>query len=153
MLPLKAAAYYSDRKNGFNQLCRYYLAEAYFRDGKYQEAREILTDLYNLYALPRRTEGSLITYQLAYTFFKEADYERALKWFNSYLSGAVRTQGADAATRVGDCYFFGGDYAAAVKAWPCWKAPPWPAPRLRTTEMPCMSWAAAMWPSRTRMRP
>ena len=117
VLPLKAAAYYSDRKNGFNQLCRYYLAEAYFRDGKYQEAREILTDLYNLYALPRRTEGSLITYQLAYTFFKEADYERALKWFNSYLSGAVRTQGADAATRVGDCYFFGGDYAAAVKAY------------------------------------
>ncbi len=115
--PLKAAAYYSDRKEGFNQISRYYLAEAYYRDGKYADARGIFTELYNLSALPHRPEGQLIPYQLAYTYFKEADYPRALKWFNTYLESRSPMEGADARTRVGDCYFFSGDYAAAVAAY------------------------------------
>lgn len=115
--PLKAAAYYSDRKDGFNQLSRYYLAEAYYRDARYEEARGMWTELYNQQALSRKPEGYLIPYQLGYAYFKEADYERALKWFNTYLGGNARAQGADARTRVGDCYFFGGDYASAVTAY------------------------------------
>ena len=114
---LKAAAYYSPRREGFNQLARYYQAEALYRDGKYQEAREILTDLYNLSALQNRPEGQLISYQTAYTYFKEADYERALKWFQNYLAGDARLMGADAQTRVADCYFFSGKYGTAVAAY------------------------------------
>ncbi len=114
---LKAAAYYSPRKDGFNQLARYYQAEALYRDGKWGEARTILTDLYNLSALPFTKEGSLIPYQLAYTYFKEADYQRALKWFQSYMEGDSSAMGADAQTRIADCYFFGGDYRKAVAAY------------------------------------
>ena len=114
---LKAAAYYSPRRDGFNQLARYYQAEACYRDGRYGEARALLTDLYNLSALATRPEGSLISYQLAYTYFKEADYEQALKWFQNYLTGDARLQGADAETRVADCYFFRGDYVTAVAAY------------------------------------
>lgn len=115
--PLKAAAYYSDRKDGFNQLSRYYLAEAYYRDGKYADARGVLTELYNLSALPYRPEGLLIPYQLAYTYFKEADYPRALKWFGTYLESRAPAEASDARIRVGDCHFFSGDYAAAVEAY------------------------------------
>ena len=114
---LKAAAYYSPRRAGFNQLARYYQAEALYRDGKYADARTILTDLYNLSALPARPEGSLISYQLGYTYFKEANYEQALKWFRNYLEGDARKMGADAETRVADCYFFSGDYSTAVAAY------------------------------------
>ena len=114
---LKAAAYYSPRRDGFNQLARYYQAEALYRDGKYGEARTILTDLYNLSALPSRPEGSLISYQLGYTYFKEANYEQALKWFRNYLEGDARKMGSDAETRVADCYFFSGNYATAVAAY------------------------------------
>ncbi len=114
---LKAAAYYSPRRDGFNQLARYYQAEALYRDGKYSEARTLLTDLYNLSALPTRPEGNLISYQLAYTYFKEGDYERALKWFQNYLEGDASAMGADAQTRIGDCYFFSGNYATAVAAY------------------------------------
>ena len=70
---LKAAAYYSSRKDGFNQL--------------------------------------------AYTYFKEADYTNALKWFQNYLDGDARVMGADAQTRIADCYFFSGDYTTAVAAY------------------------------------
>ncbi len=114
---LKAAAYYSHRRDGFNQLARYYLAEAYYRDGKYSEARNILKDLYNLSALPKRTEGDLISYQMAYTYFKEGDYENAIKWFDNYISLDKVTMGSDAETRIADSYFFSGNYEIAVLAY------------------------------------
>ena len=114
---LKAAAYYSDRRDGFNQLSRYYLAEAYYRDGKYADARDLLSELYNQSALSRYTEGTLLPYQLGYTYFKEADYKNALKWFSTYLDGRSLSQASDARTRVGDCHFFSGDYASAVTAY------------------------------------
>ena len=114
---LKAAAYFSDRRDPFNQLSRYYLSEALFRDGKYDEARTNLTELYNMQALAFSPEGRLIPYHLGYTYFKEADYSKAQKWFSTYLNTPDPSQGADAATRLADCHFFSGSYAQAVKAY------------------------------------
>ena len=114
---LRAAAYYSHRRDGFNQLARYYLAEAYFRDGKYADARAILKDLYNLSALPKSLEGDLISYHLAYTYFKEGDYDNAIRWFDNYIALDKITLGSDAETRIGDCYFYSGNYEIAVIAY------------------------------------
>jgi len=114
---LKAAAYYSPRQDPFNQLSRYWIAESYFRDEKYADARTVLQDLYNLSALDGKREGDLIPYNIAYTFFKEGDYPAALKWFNNYLAGRHDAFGADAETRIGDCYFFQKDYTTAIAAF------------------------------------
>ena len=114
---LKTAAYYSPSRDGFNQLSRYWLAEAYYRDGKYPDARGILTDLYNLSALPGQAEGELLPYQIAYTYFKEGNYEQALRWFGQYLGGRHSQYGGDAQTRIGDCYFFRADYPSAIGAY------------------------------------
>ena len=114
---LKAAAYYSPRQDAFNQLSRYWIAESYFRDGKYEDARTVLMDLYNLSALDGKKEGDQIPYDIAYTFFKEEDYPAALKWFNNYLNGRHDAFGADAETRIGDCYFFQKDYTTAIAAF------------------------------------
>ncbi len=114
---LKAAAYYSSRQDPFNQLSRYWVAESYFRDGKYADARTVLMDLYNLSALDGKQEGDLIPYNIAYTFFKEEDYPAALKWFNNYLNGRHDAAGSDAETRIGDCYFFQKDYTTAIAAF------------------------------------
>ncbi|MBR4775066.1 MAG: tetratricopeptide repeat protein [Bacteroidales bacterium] len=114
---LKAAAYFSDRRDPFNQLSRYYLSEALYRDGKYDEARTTLTELYNMQALAFSPEGRLLPYQLGYTYFKEADYAKAQKWFSTYLNSPNPSQGADAAVRLADCHFFSGSYSQAVKAY------------------------------------
>ena len=114
---LKAAAYYSDRHDPFNQLARYWLAEAYYRDGKYKDARTILTDLYNLSALDGQPEGNLISYHLAYTYIKEADYPNALRWLDNYIESDDEQFAADAMVRVGDCYFFSKDYNFAITAY------------------------------------
>ena len=114
---LKAAAYYSSRQDPFNQLSRYWIAESYFRDDKFDEARSVLTDLYNLSALDGKREGDLIPYNIAYTYFKQGDYPAALKWFNNYLAGNHDAFGADAETRIGDCYFFQKDYTTAIAAF------------------------------------
>ena len=114
---LRTAAYYSPRQDPFNQLSRYWIAESYYRDGKYEDARTVLMDLYNLSALDGKKEGDLIPYNIAYTFFKEEDYPAALKWFNNYLSGRHDTAGSDAETRIGDCYFFQKDYTTALAAF------------------------------------
>ena len=114
---LKAAAYYSSRHDPFNQLSRYWVAESSFRDEKYDDARNVLMDLYNLSALDGKPEGDLIPYNIAYTYFKQGDYPAALKWFNNFLEGRHDAFGADAETRIGDCYFFQKDYTTAIAAF------------------------------------
>ncbi|MBR5255863.1 MAG: tetratricopeptide repeat protein [Bacteroidales bacterium] len=114
---LRTAAYYSPRQDPFNQLSRYWVAESYFRDEKYLDARSTLIDLYNLSALDGKKEGDLIPYNIAYTYFKEGDYPSAMKWFNTYLEGRHDAFGSDAETRIGDCYFFQKDYASAITAF------------------------------------
>lgn len=114
---LKTAAYYSPARDGFNQLSRYWMAESYYRDGKYEDARGLLTELYNQSALRGMEEGKLIPYQMAYTYFREGNYEQALRWFNTYLTGGKGQFGGDAKTRIGDCYFFRGNYSSAILAY------------------------------------
>ncbi len=114
---LKTAAYYSPARDGFNQLARYWTAEAYYRDGKYGDARSILSELYNLSALRGTSEGENLPYQLAYTYFREGNYDQAQRWFDTYLGGAHSQWGGDAQTRVGDCHFFRGDYQSAIQAY------------------------------------
>ncbi len=114
---LKAAAYYVPRRDPFNQLSRFWLSEALFRNEEYSESRSVLMDLYNLSALDGREEGDLISYNIAYTYFKEGDYSSALKWFGNYLSAPSVTFASDAETRIGDCYFFGKDYTRAISAY------------------------------------
>ena len=114
---LKTAAYYTGKQDPFNQLSRYWVGESYYRDGNYEEARSVFTDLYNLSALEGRLEGDLLPYNIAYAYFRQGDFAHAGKWFESYLKQSRRTYAADAATRIADCYFFTKDYKAAVAAY------------------------------------
>ena len=114
---LKAASYYSDKRDPFNQIARYWLGESYFRSGQYDQAIDVYTTLYNNSALEGKPEGALIPYDLAYCYFKKDDYDRAAKWFDEYLASSKPAKGEDAAARRADCDFLRKDYPSAIKLY------------------------------------
>ena len=116
---LKAAAYYSDRRGGFNQLSRYWLAESYFRSGDYTMALSVLMDLYNTSALYGTQEAALIPYNIGYCHFMKGDYETAHKWFSQYSDSRDVACRKEALVRMGDCKFLRGDYRGAQ---PCYSS-------------------------------
>ncbi|MBQ2565846.1 MAG: tetratricopeptide repeat protein [Bacteroidales bacterium] len=111
---LRAATFYSDKNDPFNQLARYWLGNSYYWDEKYDNAVETFTELFNLSALDRHAEGKLLPYNLAYSYFQKEDYESAAKWFDNYLSSRSPMYGSDAAVRRADCDFIRRDYKNAI---------------------------------------
>ena len=112
---LKAVSYYAAKRSPLNMLSKYWLAETYYRDEKYSQARSIFNELYNLSALDNRPEGSLIPYNIAYCYFKENDFDMASSWFDKYLSqGKSVVNYRDAILRKADASFMKADYNNAV---------------------------------------
>ena len=114
---LEASAYYAGKGTRFSHLSRYWIAESCFRDGQYAKARSIYVELYNMSALYNSPEGNLITYNLAYCYFMEKDYNNALKWFDRYLEETSVTYRKDALERKGDCWFVTKKYKNAASSY------------------------------------
>lgn len=114
---LKAAAYYSDRRGMFNQLSRFWLAEAYYRDGQYGNASSQLRGLYNTAALYGMEESYLIPYNIGYCSLREENWKDAVKWFSEYLSSPSTAYRKDALVRIGDCWFMQRDYRQALSSY------------------------------------
>ena len=110
---LKTAVYFSDKRSGFNQLSRYWLAESDFRQGNYSKAKAGFVDLYNTSALFGMKEAALIPYNVAYSSYMLEDYEEASRWFAIYLSHKDKTYPKEAMERLADCYFITKDYPNA----------------------------------------
>ena len=111
---LRVAGYYSDKSTKFNQLTRFWLAESYYRNDQYAQARELFTELYNQSALNRQHESHLIPYNIAYCYYKEENYEAAKKWFFNYLKESSVTFRKDAMERAADCHFVSREYKSAA---------------------------------------
>ena len=114
---LQASAFYTGRRDPFNQLSRYWLAESYYNTGKYAEAENILEDLYNTSALDGKVEGRSLPYNLAYCYFRQENYQSAAKWFDSYISSGSRDFLKDALVRRADCDFIRKDYKSAAAGY------------------------------------
>ena len=114
---LKAAAYYSPKNSRFNQLSRFWLAESYYRNDQYADARELFMDLYNVSALYGQPEAYLIPYNVAYCYFKEENYALAKKWFGEYLGEKSVKYRKEALVRKADCDFVAKNYKAASAAY------------------------------------
>ena len=114
---LKVADYYSDKASRFNHLTRYWLAESYYRNDQFAQARGLFTDLYNLSALSRQPEAYLIPYNIAYCYYKEEDYQSAVKWFDIYLKQSSVKFRKDALERSADCHFVKKEYKKAYEAY------------------------------------
>lgn len=113
---LKAVSFYSDRQSAVNRLSRYWLAESYYRDDRYEMARTVFTELYNVSALDGREEGSLLPYNIAYCYYKEGKYDLAARWFDEYARGGGSMK-KDAMVRRADCLFAEKKYKDAAQAY------------------------------------
>lgn len=114
---LRAASFFTGRQDNFNKLSRYWLAESYYMTDNFAEAKKIFEDLYNLSALDNMPEGKSLSYDLAYCYLREDDFENAAKWFDIYLTSGDKTNRKDAFYRRGDCDFVRRDYNAAIKSY------------------------------------
>ena len=114
---LKTSAYYADKRSSLNQLSRYWLAESYYRDDDFQSSLDLYKALYNISALDGKQEGNLIPYNIAYCYFKMADYEQAAQWFDTYAETGDNSCLRDALTRKGDCSFIRKSYAEAIAGY------------------------------------
>lgn len=114
---LRAASFYTGKNDPFNQMSRYWLAEAYYHTDKLPQAAALYSELYNLSALDGKKEGYAIPYNLAYTYFKSEDFALAAKWFDNYIGSGDRQFRADAMTRRADCDFIRKDYKSAIVAY------------------------------------
>ena len=114
---LRAAAYYLPKHDRLGQLARYWQAEASYKSENYAEAANIFADLYNISALEGEPEGSLLSYNVAYSHLREGDYASAARWFDIYLSEGDETCRKDAIVRRGDCDFAARNYPGAIAAY------------------------------------
>lgn len=114
---LKSAIYYSKKNSRLNQLSRFWLAESYYRNDQYREARDVFSELYNVSALRGMPEAELIPYNLAYCYYKEGNYIAARKWFSAYLEVPHAKYRKDALVRKADCHFIERDYKGACTAY------------------------------------
>ena len=114
---LKVAGYYSDKSSRFNQMTRFWLAESYYRNDQFAQARELYTELYNQSALDRQPESYLIPYNIAYCYYKEGNYDDARKWFERYLGEQSVRFRKDAMERAADCHFVSREYETAAQSY------------------------------------
>ena len=114
---LRAAGFYYPKEDRFNQLSRYWLAEANYNSGNYQTAQTLWNDLYNTSALRGTKESAMIPYNLGYAFFSDKKYETAARWFDLYNSTGHADNRQDALVRRADCDFARHDYKAAIAAY------------------------------------
>lgn len=113
----RVCAYYLPRNSGLSQLSRYWMSESQYRVGNYAESLKGFTELYNSSALYNSKEGKLLSYNIAYSHFKLADYASAKRWFDVYIAARNPDFREDALCRRADCDFALRDYAEAVNSY------------------------------------
>lgn len=113
----RATAYYLPKTDRLNQFSRYWMAEACYRSGDYATAERTFMELYNADALYGSKEGASLAYNVAYSCFKQRDYDGAARWFDICISDGDPKYREDAMVRRADCDFGRRDYKAAVTSY------------------------------------
>lgn len=117
MSHFKWASTYAVKGTPLSQYAYFYLADACYRDGQYDRAGKIYTDLYNASALQGTPQHWLIEYGLAYCYYQQKDYDNADRWFARYSEKADAPYRKNAIVRRGDCQFVRGNYSAALQQY------------------------------------
>jgi len=96
---------------------QYWSAEANYRMGKYPEALALYEKFLATPGAFSTPEYGTAHYNAAYCNFNLKKYTEASSWFRKYIGQSKITANmkADAANRIGDCFFLARDYSEAIK--------------------------------------
>lgn len=95
----------------------YWSAEINFRTAKYSNAFELYQKFQATPGAFSMPEFGTAYYNMGYCFFKTHKYSDAATWFRKYLNQSKKNakMEADAANRIGDCYFQNRQYNEAIE--------------------------------------
>lgn len=103
-----------------DNLSNYWLAEAYYRNGQFQDAININLSLINRTTGFKNTPEYFISmFNLGYASFKAGQFEQAQQWFDKYIySGKADAQTEnEARVRLADSYFMQKRYKEASDSY------------------------------------
>ena len=95
----------------------YWKGEAYYRLGRYEEAKDAYTNFMGIPGSMSLTEYNLVRYNLGYALFNLKDYTNALTHFKAFESDVATVKSdimADARNRIADCYYISTSYPLAI---------------------------------------
>lgn len=107
------------RNGSYNQsltlLSQFWMAEAYYRTDDFTEAVNINSKLVNNPVFIKSGEYPLALFNLGYAYFRLADYQTAIEWFQRFIDliPSKRSLVVEARTRIADSYFMLKDYEKA----------------------------------------
>ncbi|MCK9304964.1 MAG: tetratricopeptide repeat protein, partial [Bacteroidales bacterium] len=108
--------------SGYNSelrdLANFWLAESYYRDNNFRSSADINRELVtNNPGFRRSSVYPLAVFNLAYGYFKLADFRKAQEWYSKFLSSPGGNAGFlnETRLRLGDCHFMQRDYRSAVE--------------------------------------
>ncbi|MDR1056838.1 MAG: tetratricopeptide repeat protein [Prevotellaceae bacterium] len=113
---------YSLRSTQFNNLISalaiYWKAESEYKRNNYSAAASQYEDFINTSGRFKNTQEYRIAhYNIGYCYFKQQQYDNALRWFNKYITFETSNRKTvylgDTYNRIGDCYFKKRDFQQA----------------------------------------
>jgi len=108
---------YEKYNKEFRARAIYWRAEAEYRSGEYNKAKDDYEMFMGIPGSSLLTESGLIRYNLGYTCFNLQDYNGALTHFKAFESEAANAKPEiqmDAKLRIADCYFITTSYPQAI---------------------------------------
>ena len=100
----------------FTSLALYWEGEINYKEKKYTEALNSFKDFQETPISAALPEFESSKYNIGYCYYSLKDYDKARIFFDSYLKKQNdETKMADAAARMGDCWFIKNDFANAAE--------------------------------------
>jgi Uncharacterized protein conserved in bacteria len=116
-IPLLQTSIDNDEHNSrLGELARYWLAECFFRDDRFQEASALNYSLTMSPSFKKSDEYSTAIYNLGYCYLKAGEFDKAGEAFARYVNIQPEDDpyAGDAKVRLADSYFMQKDYAQAA---------------------------------------
>ena len=95
----------------------YWRGEAYYRTNNYAEAIKNYREFIYMPGSYQTDEFPVAHYNIAYSYFKQKEYNEANTWFRKYINitnGHDRVMFGDALNRSGDCYYVDRNFLQAI---------------------------------------